>query len=69
MRIIRNTTETDENHPRIYVKTKEDKTADGGDTQVFIEKVGGGGLGKVYKGDSEQQKVKYRQTGVRIREG
>ena len=51
------------------MKTKEDKTADGGDTEVFIEKVGGGGLGKVYKGDSEQQKVKYGQTGVRIREG
>ncbi|CAI9164270.1 unnamed protein product [Rangifer tarandus platyrhynchus] len=45
MRIIRNTTETDENHPRIYVKTKEDKTADGGDTQVFTEKGGGRGAG------------------------
>lgn len=45
MRIIRNTTETDESHPRIYVKTKEDKTADGGDTQVFTEKAGGGGAG------------------------
>lgn len=43
MRIIRNTTGTDENYPRIYVKTKEDKTAGGGDTHVFTEKIGGGG--------------------------
>lgn len=40
---------TAENHPRIYMKTKEDKTAEGGETQVFTEKNsrGGGGVRSV----------------------
>lgn len=36
---------TAENHPRIYMKTKEDKTAEGGETQVFTEKIAGVGGG------------------------
>ena len=36
---------TAENHPRIHVKTKEDKTVEGGETQVFTEKIAGVGVG------------------------